>query len=89
MAQAVRAGARVINPPQATFYGGYPGYFADPHDHPWEVVCAPGLVVGADERLLTLDSPYGARARSLHSAAIAVAAGCLSSLSRGMISLAR
>ncbi len=38
MAQARRAGAEVVKPPQDTFYGGYAGYFRDPSGHVWEVV---------------------------------------------------
>lgn len=30
MAQAARAGVQIIKPAQATFYGGYAGYFQDP-----------------------------------------------------------
>lgn len=33
MAQASRAGARVIKAAQATFYGGYAGYFQDTEGH--------------------------------------------------------
>lgn len=41
MAQAARAGAEVVKPAQATFYGGYAGYFRDPDGHLWEVVWNP------------------------------------------------
>ncbi len=41
MAEAARAGATIVKPPQKTFYGGYAGYFADPDRHLWEVVCLP------------------------------------------------
>ena len=41
MAQAARAGAQIIKPAQATFYGGYAGYFQDPNGHLWEVVSNP------------------------------------------------
>ena len=41
MAQAARAGAQFIKPAQATFYGGYAGYFQDPNGHLWEVVWNP------------------------------------------------
>lgn len=43
MALAARAGAHIIKPAQATFYGGYAGYFQDPDGHLWEVVFNPGL----------------------------------------------
>jgi len=45
MAQAERAGARMIKPAQDTFWGGYAGYFADPDDHLWEVVWNPQWMV--------------------------------------------
>jgi catechol 2,3-dioxygenase-like lactoylglutathione lyase family enzyme len=51
MAQALAAGARALKAPHKTFYGGYSGYFADPDGHPWEIVCAPGITVGADGRV--------------------------------------
>ena len=41
MAQAKRAGAEIVKPPQETFYGGYAGYFRDPDGHLWEVVWNP------------------------------------------------
>ena len=37
MAQAKRAGAKIIKPAQETFWGGYAGYFQDPDDHVWEI----------------------------------------------------
>ncbi|MGV3571614.1 MAG: VOC family protein [Ramlibacter sp.] len=43
MAQAAAAGAPIVKPAQATFYGGYAGYFQDPDGHLWEVVFNPGL----------------------------------------------
>jgi catechol 2,3-dioxygenase-like lactoylglutathione lyase family enzyme len=44
MEQAARAGARVIKPAQATFWGGYAGYFLDPDGHLWEVVYNPNVI---------------------------------------------
>ena len=41
MAQAERAGAKIIKPAHTTFYGGYAGYFQDPNGHLWEVVWNP------------------------------------------------
>lgn len=41
MAQAAGAGARIVKPAQATFWGGYAGYFQDPDGHLWEVVFNP------------------------------------------------
>jgi catechol 2,3-dioxygenase-like lactoylglutathione lyase family enzyme len=44
MAQARRAGARVLKAAEATFYGGYAGYFQDPDGHLWEVAWNPQLL---------------------------------------------
>lgn len=44
MEQAARAGAEIIKSAQATFYGGYAGYFRDPDGHLWEVVWNPANV---------------------------------------------
>jgi uncharacterized glyoxalase superfamily protein PhnB len=41
MAQAARAGAKVVKPAHETFWDGYAGYFADPDDHVWEVAWNP------------------------------------------------
>ena len=38
MRQASAAGARIVKPPQKTFWGGYAGYFQDPDGHLWEVL---------------------------------------------------
>jgi uncharacterized protein len=43
MDQAARAGARIVKPAQATFYGGYAGCFLDPDGHLWEVAFNPHL----------------------------------------------
>ena len=43
MAQAAGAGASILKPAQATFYGGYAGYFQDPDGHAWEVVFNPAI----------------------------------------------
>lgn len=43
MSQALCAGATIVKPAQATFYGGYAGYFQDPDGHLWEVAFNPGL----------------------------------------------
>lgn len=45
MAQAERAGARIVKRAADTFYGGYAGYFQDPDGHLWEVVWNPQLAV--------------------------------------------
>jgi len=38
---ALSAGASLLKPAAATFWGGYSGYFADPDGHPWEVAWNP------------------------------------------------
>lgn len=43
MRQAAQAGARIVKPAHATFYGGYAGYFQDPDGHLWEVAFNPDL----------------------------------------------
>lgn len=43
MAQAERAGARVVRPSGDTFWGGYAGCFQDPDGHLWEVAWNPQL----------------------------------------------
>jgi hypothetical protein len=48
---AVSKGASLLKPAHKTDYGGYSGYFADPDNHPWEVVVAPGIDVGEDRRV--------------------------------------
>ena len=41
MAQAKKAGAKIVKPATKTFWGGYAGYFQDPDDHLWEVLWNP------------------------------------------------
>ena len=41
MADASRAGARIVKPAAETFWGGYAGYFQDPDEHVWEIVWNP------------------------------------------------
>lgn len=43
MDRAARAGATIVKAAQATFYGGYGGYFQDLDGHLWEIVFNPGL----------------------------------------------
>lgn len=45
MAKAGEAGAKIIKAAQATFWGGYAGYFQDLDGHLWEVVWNPHLMV--------------------------------------------
>jgi predicted lactoylglutathione lyase len=48
---AIAKGASLLKAAHKTDYGGYSGYFADPDNHPWEVVVAPGIEVGEDRRI--------------------------------------
>ena len=41
MAEAERAGARIVKAAHRTFWGGYSGYFHDPDGHVWEVAWNP------------------------------------------------
>jgi uncharacterized glyoxalase superfamily protein PhnB len=45
---AQRAGARIVKPAQATEWGGYHGYFADPDGHLWEIAHNPFWPLGPD-----------------------------------------
>lgn len=45
LAEAERAGARILKPAKDTPWGGYSGYFADPDGHPWEVAWNPGWTI--------------------------------------------
>lgn len=45
MAQAGRAGAKMVKMAQNTFWGGYSGYFSDPDGHLWEVAWNPDFPV--------------------------------------------
>ncbi|MEH2491996.1 VOC family protein [Bradyrhizobium sp. AZCC 2230] len=51
LAFVVGKGATLLKAAHETDYGGYSGYFADPDGHPWEVVVAPGINVGDDQRV--------------------------------------
>lgn len=46
LADAVAAGARIARPAEATEWGGYNGYFADPDGHLWEVAHNPHWPLG-------------------------------------------
>jgi len=41
LAEAERAGARILKASKETAWGGYAGYFADLDGHPWEVAWNP------------------------------------------------
>jgi hypothetical protein len=53
LAEAERAGARILKPAQDVFWGGYSGYFADLDGHFWEVAWNPEweLTTGGDVKL--------------------------------------
>jgi uncharacterized protein len=53
-ADAIDAGATSVKAPIATDWGGFSGYFADPDGHYWEVAYAPGIVLDADGRVLSM-----------------------------------
>jgi uncharacterized glyoxalase superfamily protein PhnB len=44
-------GARIVKPPEAVFWGGYSGYFADPDGHLWEIASNPFWTIGANGRI--------------------------------------
>jgi uncharacterized glyoxalase superfamily protein PhnB len=49
--RATVAGARAIKIPQATSWGGYSGYLADPDGHVWELAHNPFWPLGTDGSL--------------------------------------
>jgi catechol 2,3-dioxygenase-like lactoylglutathione lyase family enzyme len=46
LAEAERAGGRILKPAEDTFWGGRSGYFADPEGHLWEVAWNPHAPLG-------------------------------------------
>lgn len=52
---AGNAGATVTKAPAPTFYGGYPGYFADPEGHLWEIAYNPGFPLDEDGNVVLPD----------------------------------
>jgi uncharacterized protein len=48
LAEAVRAGAKLLKPGQDVFWGGYSGYFADPDGFLWEVAWNPHFKLESD-----------------------------------------
>ena len=48
LAEAERAGARLLKPAQKADWGGYSGCFADPDGHVWEVAWNPGFAITDD-----------------------------------------
>ena len=51
-AEALAAGARPLKPPEAVFWGGYSGYYADPDGHVWEVAHNPFWPLAGDGSLI-------------------------------------
>jgi len=47
---AEAAGGSIVKPAQATEWGGYNGYFADPDGHLWEIAHNPDWPIGPDGR---------------------------------------
>ena len=43
--EAAAAGAKIIQPADETFWGGYSGYFADPDGFQWEIATGSGLPI--------------------------------------------
>ncbi len=43
LAEAESAGAKIVKPAQAAFWGGYSGYFRDLDGHMWEAAWNPGF----------------------------------------------
>ena len=58
---ALSAGAAEIKRPEAVFWGGYSGYFADPDGHVWELAHNPLAPLAADGTLTlpSLEKPAG------------------------------
>jgi predicted lactoylglutathione lyase len=56
---AESAGANILRPPAATFYGGYAGYFSDPDGHVWEIAHNPGFSLAEDGSLTIPDFGSG------------------------------
>lgn len=48
LAQAKRAGGKVVRPGQQAVWGGYTGAFADPDGYVWEVAHNPDWTLGED-----------------------------------------
>ena len=52
IALAEAAGATVLKRPEAVFWGGYSGYYADPDGHVWEVSHNPFWPLDEDGKIL-------------------------------------
>jgi predicted lactoylglutathione lyase len=51
LAEAQRAGGKLLKAAAETDWGGYSGHFADLDGHPWEVAWNPGFPIQADGSL--------------------------------------
>ena len=51
LAEAERAGGRVVKPAQRAFWGGWYGYFEDTEGNLWEVAHNPGFPLDAEGRI--------------------------------------
>jgi catechol 2,3-dioxygenase-like lactoylglutathione lyase family enzyme len=52
VAAAAAAGATILKAPEATDWGGYSGYVADPDGHPWEIAHNPFWPLADDGSLV-------------------------------------
>lgn len=50
MAQAAKAGAKIVKEAQDVFWAGYSGYFSDLDGHLWEVAWNPHSWIGPDDK---------------------------------------
>ena len=48
IAEAVKAGGRLLKAAHEADWGGYSGYFADPDGYPWEVAWNPGFPLDSE-----------------------------------------
>ena len=51
LAEAEKAGAKLLKPAEEKFWGGYAGYFADPEGYAWEVAWNPAFELREDGSL--------------------------------------
>jgi catechol 2,3-dioxygenase-like lactoylglutathione lyase family enzyme len=51
LAEAKKAGGRIVKPAGRAFWGGWYGYFADPEGNLWEVAHNPDFPIDADGRI--------------------------------------
>ena len=51
LAEAEKAGGRVVKPAGRAFWGGWYGYFADPENNIWEVAHNPDFPIDADGKI--------------------------------------